>query len=192
LSNINIHKWFWIPIIPIILLLAGILTSCSSNKEKEVVAPDFTLQTIDGQMITLSELRGEPVMLTFWSTTCYQCKIQEPFIQEFYEKWSDKALKLLTVNTGDNPLAVQQYLASANVTFPVLMDTKREVARSYGLPGVPVTFFIDARGYIAAYKIGAFQSSDEIEKAVDSIWTLLTKISYQNNLSPSSDSSLYQ
>jgi hypothetical protein len=57
------------------------------------------------------------------------------------------------------------------------MDSSREVARSYGLPGVPVTVFIDARGFIAAYKIGPFQSSDEIEEAVDSIWTLLNKVS---------------
>jgi len=173
----NRHISFWALIIATILLVAGISTSCNKDKDKEVAAPDFTLQTVDGQTVTLSELRGEPVMLTFWSTNCPACKVQEPFIQEFYERWSDKALKLLTVNTGDHPLAVQQYLASNNVNFPVLMDANREVARSYGLPGVPVTIFIDARGYITAYKIGPFQSSNEIEKAVDSIWTLLTKVS---------------
>ena len=174
----NRHIRFLALIITVILLLAVVLTSCSKGKDKkEVAAPDFTLQTVDGQTVTLSELQGEPVMLTFWSTSCPACKLQEPFIQEFYERWSDKALKLLTVNTGDHPLAVQQYLASNNVNFPVLMDANREVARSYGLPGVPVTIFIDARGYITAYKIGPFQSSDEIEKAVDSIWTLLTKVS---------------
>lgn len=173
----NRHTRFWVLIIAISLLLVGISTSCSKDKEEEIAAPDFTLQTVDGQTVTLSELRGEPVMLTFWSTSCPSCKLQEPFIQEFYERWSDKTLKLLTVNTGDHPLAVQQYIASNDVTFPVLMDSSREVARSYGLPGVPVTIFIDARGYITAYKIGPFQSSDEIEKAVDSIWTLLTKVS---------------
>jgi len=164
-------------LITLTLLLASISMSCSKDKKNEIAAPDFTLQTVDGETVTLSELQGVPVMLTFWSTSCPSCRLQEPFIQEFYERWSDKALRLLTVNTGDHPLAVQQYLASDNVTFPILLDANREVARSYGLPGVPVTIFIDARGYITAYKIGPFQSSEEIEKAVDSIWILLTKIS---------------
>ena len=173
----NRHFGLWATLIAITFIFAFILTACSNNKEKEVAAPDFTLQTLDGETVTLSELQGEPVMLTFWSTSCPSCKLQEPFVQEFYDKWSDKALKLFTVNTGDHPLAVQQYIASDNITFPVLMDSDRKVARSYGLPGVPVTIFIDARGFITAYKIGPFQSSDEIEQAVDSIWTLLNKAS---------------
>jgi hypothetical protein len=63
------------------------------------------------------------------------------------------------------------------MTFPILLDINRKVARDYGLPGVPVTVFVDSRGYVTAYKIGPFQSREDIEKAVDSIWSLLTKTS---------------
>lgn len=172
----NRRKWFWVSITLAVALLVGTLTACS-KKAEEIVAPDFTLQTIEGETFTLSHLRGQPIMLTFWSINCSACKYQKPFIQEFYDEWPDKALKLLTVNTGDHPIAVQQYAASDNVTFPILLDTNRKVAQSYGLPGVPVTIFIDVKGNITAYKIGAFQSSGDIEKAVESIWSLLTKAS---------------
>lgn len=174
----NRNKWFWISIIGLVVLLAISLSACSTNeKKKEIIAPDFTLQTTNGETITLSKLRGQPVMLTFWSINCSSCRYQEPFVQAFYDRWTDKTLKLITVNTGDHPISVQQYIASDNITFPVLLDTNRKVTRSYGIPGVPVTVFIDARGYVTAYKIGPFQSPEDIEKAVESIWSLLTKTS---------------
>jgi peroxiredoxin len=158
-------------------LLVLSLPACSNNKAKEVIAPDFTLQTTDGETITLSKLRGQPVMLTFWSINCSSCRYQEPFLQAFYANQKNKSLKLITVNAGDPALAVEQHAISSNMTFPILLDTNRKVARDYGLPGVPVTVFVDSRGYVAAYKIGPFQSREDIEKAVDSIWSLLTKTS---------------
>jgi len=174
----NRNKWFWISIIGLVVLLAISLSACSSNnKAKEMVAPDFTLQTTNGETITLSKLRGQPVMLTFWSINCSSCRYQEPFLQAFYANQKNKSLKLITVNIGDHPIVLEQHIASDNITFPVLLDTSRKVARSYGIPGVPVTVFIDARGYVTAYKIGPFQSYEDIEKAVDSIWAVLTRTS---------------
>lgn len=172
------QKWYLIATVALAILLASTLTACStSKKEKEIIAPDFTLQTTNGETITLSKLRGQPVMLIFWSINCASCKYQEPFLEEFYAKQTNKSLKLITVNAGDPPFAVEQHAASSNMTFPILLDTNRKVARDYGLPGVPVTVFVDSRGYITAYKIGPFQSREDIEKAVDSIWSLLTRTS---------------
>ncbi|MBM3154833.1 MAG: TlpA family protein disulfide reductase [Chloroflexi bacterium] len=184
----------WLVFFGVLLLLSPVLATLPAHtntlnikwpqiswdhgeKTKEVAAPDFTLQTTNGETITLSKLRGRPVILTFWSINCQACRQQEPYIQAFHDRLTDNTLKLITVNIGDHPVILEQYIASDNITFPVLLDTNRKVARSYGIPGVPVTIFIDVRGYVTAYKIGPFQSREDIEKAVDSIWPLLTKTS---------------
>ena len=74
-------------------------TGCSSCSAPEIKvgnpAPDFELQNTDGQTISLSSLRGKPVLLNFWKTSCYPCRLEMPFLQAIYNEWSDKGLVLL-------------------------------------------------------------------------------------------------
>jgi peroxiredoxin len=167
------YKWHYILTLVLALVLISSLAACTKSKETPY-APDFSLQTISGETVRLSDFRGSPVMLTFWKINCSACQFQMPFTQAFYDEQSDKAIAVLTVNVGDSASAAQDYVTSRKLTFPVLLDRQGKVAQMYGLPGVPVTFLIDSEGIIKAYKIGAFQNQEEIESGIKSVFPSLT------------------
>jgi len=148
--------------------------ACDKQSEQASYAPDFTLPTIDGESVTLSDSRGKPVMLTFWAIQCPACGLQAPYIQAFYDEWSSEKIAVLTIDVGDSVAVAQDFVSSQGFTYPVLLDPQSRVAQAYGIPGVPVTFFINTEGIAKAYKIGPFQSPEEIESALDTVWPSLT------------------
>jgi peroxiredoxin len=167
------HKWHSILTLGLALVLISSAVACT-KPEKIPYAPDFTLQTINDETVSLSDFRGKPVMLTFWKINCAACQFQMPYTQAFYDKRSSETIAVLTINVGDSISAVQDYVTSRRLTFPVLLDRQGKVAQAYGLPGIPMTFLIDSEGIIKAYKIGAFQSQEAIEGAIKSVFPSLT------------------
>jgi peroxiredoxin len=167
------YKWHSILTLGLALALISSVAACTKPKETPY-APDFTLQTISGETVSLSDFRGKPVMLTFWKINCAACQFQMPYTQAFYDEQSGETIAVLTINVGDSASAAQDYVTSRRLTFPVLLDRQGKVAQMYGLPGVPVTFLIDSEGIMKAYKIGAFQSREEMEGAIKSVFPSLT------------------
>jgi peroxiredoxin len=166
-------KWQSILTMGLALVFISSLAACTKSKETHY-APDFSLQTISGETVSLSDFRGKPVVLTFWKINCAACQFQMPFTQAFYDEQSDKTIAVLTINVGDSASAAQNYVTSRRLTLPVLLDRQGKVAQMYGLPGVPVTFLIDSEGIMKAYKIGAFQNQAEMESAIKSVFPSLT------------------
>jgi peroxiredoxin len=166
------HKWYTSLIVGLALILSGLLTAC--NKPEEVAyAPDFTLQTINGETLSLSDFRGKPVMLTFWRINCPACQVQMPLVQAFYDESHNETIVMLTINIGDKATAVQEFVTSRGETFPVLLDPQGQVAKLYETYYIPYTLFIDAEGIVKAYKIGAFQNQQAMEKALKSAFPSL-------------------
>ena len=167
------HKWHTILTLGLALVLASSFVACD-KPEEHIYAPDFTLQTVNGETVSLSDFRGKPVMLMFWKINCAGCQVQIPYTQAFYDKWSSDTAAILTVNVQGSISAVQNYVTSHEITYPVLLDRQGKVAQTYGLPGVPVTFLIDSEGIMKAYQIGPFQSQEDIENAFKSVFPSLT------------------
>jgi len=92
-----------------------------------------------------------------------------PYLQQVYEEWSDRGLVLLTINMGGTSSQVEEFLQSHNLSLPVLLDTKRDVAARYNIRYVPTTFFIDRDGTIQAVKVGAFPNKEAIEGDLNKI-----------------------
>lgn len=132
------------------------------------LAPDFTLQTIDGQSETLSDFRGKMVMLTFWVMECKECIYELPNIQAIFDEEPTDRLAILTVNVGNTMTDVGEFVNTHKYTFPVLLDLDGEVCIDYR-HGAPTTFFIDANGIIREIKDGTFESQDEIESILESL-----------------------
>ena len=126
-------------------------------------APDFQLQDIEGQTVTLSSLRDSPVILNFWASWCAPCEHEMPFLQQIYEDWHSKGFILLTINLRETHSVVTQYMQSNGLSFPVLFDTDGSVGLDYNVTGIPTTFFIDKDGIIQARKLGSFNSVADIE-----------------------------
>jgi len=154
------------------LVLGLVMAGCSSGPEVaqgpqvDKLAPDFQLQTLDGQAVSLGDFRGNPVLLNFWTSWCGPCRFEMPFIQEIYEdkEWSDTGLVILAIDIGENPSVVKEFMENYDLSFTVLLDTNQDVALEYNVRAIPTTFFIDKDGIIQDIKVGAFSSKTEIEK----------------------------
>ena len=159
----------------VIMLISGLLiTGCSADSEPSTAtigkpAPNFQLQNLDGQSISLSGLQGKPVLLNFWATQCPPCRSEMPYLQEIYNEWSDKELTLVAINIGESSAKVERFMQSQNLSLPVLLDTKQDVAQKYGIQYIPTTFFIDKDGIIQEKIIGAFSSKAQIEMSLSKI-----------------------
>ncbi len=152
-----------------VLVTAGCTSASTEGTKVGNLAPDFQLPNLKGQVISLSGLRGKPVLLNFWASWCGPCVFEMPFLQEIHEEWSDKGLVLLAVDIGESSSQVEEFIQSQGLTLPVLLDTKEEVARKYNIRGIPTTFFIDKDGIIQGVQIGAFRSKAQIEESLNKI-----------------------
>jgi len=158
-------------ILLIILTSMLLVTGCAAPSVARVgeSAPDFQLENLDGQTISLSDFRGKPVLINFWATWCTFCRDEMPYLQQIYEEWSDKGLVVLTINIGESHLEVEMFLQISDLSLPVLLDTNEKVAQKYNVPPIPTTFFIDRDGVIREKIIGAFPSKGAIEKHLNKI-----------------------
>ena len=150
------------------VLVSGVVAGCSSSPAQSArignPAPNFKLPNLEGKTVSLSDLRGKPVMLNFWATWCPPCRAEMPHIQQVYEEWSDNGLVVLAINLGESSSKVKEFVQSYGLSFPVLLDTKRDIAEKYNIRGlIPTTFFIDKNGIIQVKIIGAFPSKEAIE-----------------------------
>jgi len=151
------------------LVMAGCSPSSAQGVEVGNLAPDFQLQNLDGQAVSLGNLRGKPVLINFWATWCGPCRSEMPYIQEIYEEWSDKGLVLLAINIGESSSKVEEFRQSYNLSFTVLLDTKQNVAQKYNIQYIPTTFFVDKDGIIQDKVIGPFQNKTQIENRLSKI-----------------------
>ncbi len=125
-------------------------------------APNFTCKDRNGKSISLSSLRGKTVVVDFWASWCGPCKYIMPAIQEIHRKYASKGVVVLVVDTWDTPADCAAFLkANPQYTMPVLMDPagKNEAAsiatKLYGVTGIPTTLFIDKKGIVRTYAVGA-------------------------------------
>ena len=156
-------------IVLLAIFLVVLATSCSSQTTEPApqvgkIAPDFQLATLDGQKITLSTLRGKPVLLNFWASWCGPCRLEMPFIQKIYEDkaLTEKGLVILAVDIGENPGTVKDFVTGNGFTFTVLLDRSQDTAHRYNIRGIPATFFINESGIIQDIKVGAFANKADI------------------------------
>jgi len=153
-------------ILATVLLVAGCSSQAPLGTE---LAPDFQLPNLEGQSISLSDFRGEPVLVNFWASWCPPCIYEMPFIQEVFEEWSASGLVVLAINKGESLSTVNDFVQSGNFSFPVLLDINHYVALEYNVRSIPTTFFIDKDGIIQAIKVGPFLSKAEIEMMLSAI-----------------------
>lgn len=120
--------------------------------EKGQFAPDFTLSTLSGETITLSDFKGKKVVLNFWATWCPPCKDEMPHFQKYYEKYAEEDnVEIVAVNltyARETNERVQQFIDSFGITFPVPLMEDEEIGKPYRIVTIPSTFFIDTEGRI--------------------------------------------
>jgi len=132
-------------------------------------APDFTLPTVDGREISLSDYRGRPVILNFWASWCGPCRYEVPAFKAFYERYPEEQVVIIAVSTQDDPDSARGYAIADGLKFVIPVDPRGVVANLYNVRGLPTTFIINENGVIKSIKIGPFLSVDEMEERLTSV-----------------------
>jgi cytochrome c biogenesis protein CcmG/thiol:disulfide interchange protein DsbE len=124
-------------------------------------APDFTVTTLDGNPLQLSDLRGKPVFLNFWATWCVPCRAEMPAFAAFTAAYGDEAVILAVNADRESPEAVQAFLTELNAeAVPVALDPTGEVRDLYAVAALPTTYFIDATGKVRTVRFGEVTTND--------------------------------
>ncbi|MBE0670720.1 MAG: TlpA family protein disulfide reductase [Anaerolineales bacterium] len=119
-------------------------------------APDFSLKTPQGETYTLSELKGNAVLVNLWATWCPPCRAEMPAIQKMYNEYKDQGFVVLAVNSTiqDSALEIPIFTSEYSLTFPILLDEVGEVSRMYQVRSLPSSYFINRLGIITEVVIG--------------------------------------
>ena len=167
-----------------ILLLAGLWVWFSRTTPRAVtqgqvpapqvgfLAPDFTLPTLDGGTQTLSDLRGQVVVLNFWASWCPPCRAEMPALARVAQEYADRGVTVLAVNAtaSDSREAAQRFLHDIGVTdLPVVLDTDGQVVQTYRISAFPTTFFVDAQGVIRDIVVGGPLSEASLRARLDDL-----------------------
>lgn len=149
------------------------LDNAKQGIQKGQPAPDFTLETLDGESVTLSELKGKKVVLNFWATWCPPCKEEMPDLQKYYEKYAKQDnVEIVAVNLTFNDSSIetiQQFVDSYKLSFPVLLMKNDDLVKKYQVITIPSTFMIDTKGRIQNNFVGPLNQETlrDFVKSVD-------------------------
>jgi peroxiredoxin len=117
-------------------------------------ADDFSLNDLDGNLVTLSDFRGRPVMLNFWATWCLPCRVEMPELQQALHDYQDENLVVLAINQQESPEAVEEFFEEFDLSLTPLLDSEGTVGQRYRMLNLPGTVFINPDGQITAIHRG--------------------------------------
>ncbi len=142
------------------LLSFALLAGCGSDNPAVKLnmgdlAPKFQTVTVDGKISAFPEAyAGKPLVIRFWADWCKYCEGEMKAIESVYQRHQGKGLEVLAVNAGQDKASIEAFIKKVGFTYPALLDEKSNIARSYGVVGLPTTYFVDAKGVIRAKIIG--------------------------------------
>ena len=115
-------------------------------------APDFTLQDLDGNTVSLSDYRGRPVVLNFWATWCGPCRTEIPAFSDFADENPD--VVVLGVATDGDLKSLTKAATELGITYPVLVDSQGISSSLYKVNTIPTTVVVDKEGQVATVHVG--------------------------------------
>ncbi|MBW8011454.1 MAG: redoxin domain-containing protein [Chloroflexi bacterium] len=120
---------------------------------KGALAPDFELEGLDGELVSLSDYRGRVVLVNFWATWCGPCRFEMPALQSRYERYAPE-FEILAVDNDESAEAVDAFFKELGLSFKALLDPGGDTQELYRVRGYPSSVFVDADGVIQIIHIG--------------------------------------
>jgi len=146
------------------LLLASLIAVTVPNPvlaaELGKTAPDFTLKSLEGKNLKLSEMTGNVVLINFWATWCGPCREEMPLLNVLHNKYEPLGFTVLGVNVEEDLKGAQGFLKNFPVDFPVLLDNTNQVSRQFKVVAMPTTVVVDRDGNMR-YLHQGYKSGDE-------------------------------
>ncbi len=147
------------------LFISAMLMSGCSDETAQLVngqpAPGFQLQQLKGGDSNFpADYKNKVVALRFWADWCPFCESEMRALEPVYQKYRDRGLVILAVNVRQDRDTAQKFIGKLDISYAALLDTEGEVARTYGVMGLPTTFFIDGKGVLQKRILG--ESTPEV------------------------------
>jgi len=164
------------------LLLSATITTSSASVEINQQAPDFTLTSIYGTSVTLSNYRGRVILLDFWATWCGPCREEIPELSQLYSTYKDQGLEIISIDLQEKPSDVRAFAKQNGMVWTVVVDLNGTVADEYGIEYIPTLVLIDTKGKISCMHIGLTEESvlaSEVEEVPYIIGNLSSAISVE-------------
>jgi thiol-disulfide isomerase/thioredoxin len=154
------QKWLQWLILIVIIGVGGVAVFSSFFKPKDnpvkpgYAAPSFKLATVNGDVHTLAEFKGKPLVINFWGSFCEACVREMPLLQKSYLAYKGKGIQFVGINLDESQIAVQSFLRQTEVGYPVFLDPGAKVRDKYEVVSYPTTFFLDKAGKIVDSYVG--------------------------------------
>jgi len=159
----------------VVIALVGVLLYGFVNKGTQAgsmldgkPAPDFTLNLFDGRSITLSDLKGKPVLINFWASWCGPCRDEAPVLERGWRAYKDKGVIFIGVDVRDEEKAALAFIKEFNITYPNGPDTTNRISINYGVTGVPESFFVNRDGVVIRRHVGA-TNEQQLKRYIEEI-----------------------
>lgn len=131
-------------------------------------APDFTLKTFHRQEITLSDLRGQVVVVNFWASWCPPCREEAAYLETSWREYQDRGVMFIGVDYVDTDREALAYIAEFDITYPNGPDLGTRISQAYRIQGVPETYFVAKDGTLRGVKIGPL-AAPELEQRLEEL-----------------------
>jgi thiol-disulfide isomerase/thioredoxin len=153
------------------LALAASLAVSAASITPGALAPGFQLHSAASTDLSLSDLKGQVVLINFWASWCGPCRQEMPILEQLYKKYKAAGFTLLGVNVEPKSGDAEGFLKSTPVSFPILFDPDSKVSRLYEVSGMPSTVILDRSGKVRYIHHG-YKPGEESEY-LDQIRTLV-------------------
>lgn len=151
-------KWGRIAAYGLLVVLVGFLALGLLNAYKAPLeagkAPDITITTFEGEPVTLSELRGQVVIINFWASWCDPCREEAAYLENTWRKYQDQGVMFIGIDYVDTEREALAYIDEFDITYPNGPDIGTRISDAYQIQGVPETFFIAKDGTLRGNHIG--------------------------------------
>lgn len=174
----NFGRKAYIIVAALALVLMAAPNTASAQEQAEIEAttlikqgdkaPDFTVEMVDGQKLTLSSLKGKVVMINFWATWCPPCREEFKRMQkDVVDRFKGKDFQLLAISRGEKKATVDQFRDKQGYTFPMGLDPTQEIYKKYASNYIPRNFIVGKDGKVIYVSVG--YSPDEFENMLKAI-----------------------
>jgi cytochrome c biogenesis protein CcmG/thiol:disulfide interchange protein DsbE len=152
--NLNPVRLRFPLIFTVCLGLAFLLSQCAKEEKGPSLAPEFSLKTLTGEEMSLAKNKGKILLIDFWATWCGPCREAIPHLVHLHKTYRGQGLEVvgLSMDKGD-PKTVDHFVESLDIPYPIAIAPE-EIARAYGVNGLPTTVLIDKEGQIREKIVG--------------------------------------
>ena len=148
-------------VVAVVLALVLMLGYGLANKQGDTgnsllarEAPNFTLELFDGNTLTLSDLRGQPVVVNFWASWCPTCREEAADVEKVWREQKDRGVVFVGVNVSDARQDALDYIKEFDITYSNGPDPGKKIYDAYGVTGFPETFFVNRQGVVVRKYVG--------------------------------------